>query len=88
VHIGYRGPITFESFSSAVLAPDLTNALCIWRDLWTDSEDLARHARQFIAAQLKGISTTVAAAEDETSHDGQATAPTAKGVRDAEPSLR
>jgi D-psicose/D-tagatose/L-ribulose 3-epimerase len=59
VHIGYDGPITFESFSSAVLAPDLTNALCIWRDLWTDSEDLARHARQFIADQLKGIHSMV-----------------------------
>lgn len=55
VQVGYRGPITFESFSSAVLAPDLTNALCIWRDLWTDSEGLAGHARQFIAAQLDGI---------------------------------
>ncbi len=54
-HIGYRGPITFESFSSAVLAPDLTNALCIWRDLWTDSEDLASHARQFIGAQLQAV---------------------------------
>jgi D-psicose/D-tagatose/L-ribulose 3-epimerase len=60
VHIGYRGPITFESFSSAVLAPDLTNALCIWRDLWTDSEDLAGHARRFIGAQLEAVNHTVA----------------------------
>jgi D-psicose/D-tagatose/L-ribulose 3-epimerase len=58
VHVGYQGPITFESFSSAVLAPDLTNALCIWRDLWTDSEDLARHARRFIGDQLEAIDTT------------------------------
>ncbi|WP_035850790.1 sugar phosphate isomerase/epimerase family protein [Kitasatospora azatica] len=50
--IGYTGPITFESFSSAVLAPELTGALCIWRDRWQDSADLARHARQFIAQQL------------------------------------
>ncbi|PJE94430.1 epimerase [Streptomyces carminius] len=50
--IGYSGPITFESFSSAVLAPELTDALCIWRDLWTDSADLARHAREFIGRQL------------------------------------
>jgi D-psicose/D-tagatose/L-ribulose 3-epimerase len=51
-HIGYQGPITFESFSSAVIAPELSNAICIWRNLWTDSEDLARHAREFIGAQL------------------------------------
>jgi D-psicose/D-tagatose/L-ribulose 3-epimerase len=53
-HIGYSGPITFESFSGAVVAPALSNALCIWRELWTDSHDLALHARNFIAAQLKG----------------------------------
>jgi D-psicose/D-tagatose/L-ribulose 3-epimerase len=57
-HIGYAGPITFESFSSVIVAPELSNALCIWRVPWTDSEDLARHARQFIAAQLKGVDPT------------------------------
>lgn len=51
--IGYTGPLTFESFSSAVLAPALTDALCIWRDLWQDSADLARQARQFIDQQLR-----------------------------------
>jgi D-psicose/D-tagatose/L-ribulose 3-epimerase len=56
--ISYAGPIVFESFSSAVVTPDLSNALCIWRDLWTDSEDLARHARQFIAAQMKSVAPT------------------------------
>ncbi len=54
-HIGYAGPVTFESFSSAVLAPELTSALCIWRDLWTDSEALARTARQFIDAHLHAV---------------------------------
>jgi D-psicose/D-tagatose/L-ribulose 3-epimerase len=53
--IGYQGPIVFESFSSAVVAPPLSNALCIWRDLWTDSEDLARHAMQFMDAHLQAI---------------------------------
>ncbi|GAA3151309.1 sugar phosphate isomerase/epimerase family protein [Nonomuraea roseoviolacea] len=50
--IGYRGPITFESFSSAVVMRGLSNDLAIWRNLWTDGEDLARHARAFIAGQL------------------------------------
>ncbi len=51
--VGYAGPITFEAFSSAVVEPELSNALCIWRDLWTDSEDLARHAHGFIETQIR-----------------------------------
>ncbi|GAA2845961.1 sugar phosphate isomerase/epimerase [Streptosporangium fragile] len=50
--IGYRGPITFESFSSAVVMEGLSNDLAIWRNLWSDGEDLARHARAFIGNQL------------------------------------
>jgi D-psicose/D-tagatose/L-ribulose 3-epimerase len=50
--IGYTGPITFESFSSAVVARGLSNDLAIWRNLWTDGEDLAVHARAFMANQL------------------------------------
>lgn len=29
----FTGPITFESFSSAVVSPSLSNTLCVWRDL-------------------------------------------------------
>ena len=47
---GYAGPIAFESFSSAVVAPGLTTTLCIWRDLWRDNMTLAREARARIAA--------------------------------------
>jgi D-psicose/D-tagatose/L-ribulose 3-epimerase len=50
--IHYTGPITFEPFSSAVIAARLSNDLAIWRDLWSDDEDLARHARTFIASHL------------------------------------
>jgi D-psicose/D-tagatose/L-ribulose 3-epimerase len=50
--IGYTGPITFESFSSAVVAAGLSSDLAIWRNLWSDGEDLARHARTFIANHL------------------------------------
>ena len=28
--MGYTGPITFESFSSAVVSPQLSNTLCVW----------------------------------------------------------
>ena len=54
--IGYTGTITFESFSSKVLMPELTNSLAIWRDLWGDSADLAAQARSFIDAQLRAAS--------------------------------
>jgi D-psicose/D-tagatose/L-ribulose 3-epimerase len=49
----YRGPIAFESFSSTVVSPELSNTLGVWRNLWTDSGDLARHARTFIAQLSK-----------------------------------
>ena len=56
----YGGPITFESFSSAVVSRDLSNTLAIWRNLWSDGADLARKARQFIvqgveAAQRRAL---------------------------------
>lgn len=46
--INYTGPIAFESFSSAVVDPALSDALRIWRNLWTDSHDLADKALKFM----------------------------------------
>ncbi|RLA25009.1 MAG: sugar phosphate isomerase/epimerase [Gammaproteobacteria bacterium] len=46
--IDYQGPITFESFSSEVVDPQLSNTLCVWRNLWEDSDDLAKKALQFM----------------------------------------
>lgn len=46
--IDYQGPITFESFSSEVVDPNLSNTLCVWRNLWHDSDDLAKKALGFI----------------------------------------
>ncbi|MBD3008068.1 MULTISPECIES: sugar phosphate isomerase/epimerase [unclassified Streptomyces] len=59
--IGYQGPITFESFSSAVVAPGLSHDLAVWRDLWADGADLAAHARSYIADQLKAAHAHAAA---------------------------
>jgi D-psicose/D-tagatose/L-ribulose 3-epimerase len=56
--IDYQGIVTFESFSSAVVDPDLSYTLAIWRNLWTDSVDLARHAHGFIDAQLRSAART------------------------------
>ena len=49
---GYAGPITFESFSSTVVDQALSSALAVWRNLWSDSADLARRARQFIDGEM------------------------------------
>ena len=50
---GYEGPITFESFSSAVVNKQLSGILGIWRNLWEDGADLARHAKGFIEHGIK-----------------------------------
>ncbi|QFG69738.1 sugar phosphate isomerase/epimerase family protein [Ornithinimicrobium pratense] len=55
--LGYDGPITFESFSSAVVAPDLSRMLGIWRNLWEDNADLGSHANRFIRDQLTAVET-------------------------------
>ena len=49
---GYAGPVTFESFSRAVVSADLSDRLAVWRDLWSDGMDLATHARRFITDAL------------------------------------
>ena len=56
-HIDYRGPIAFESFSSTVVDETLSTNLCVWRDLWDDSTDLARHARQFIDGHVRSVNS-------------------------------
>lgn len=53
VKAGYQGPITFESFSSAVVNKQLQGILGIWRNLWEDGADLARHAKGYIEHGLK-----------------------------------
>lgn len=53
--IDYRGPITFESFSSAVVSPGLSSDLAIWRNLWSDGRDLAEHARSYLVDQLERV---------------------------------
>jgi D-psicose/D-tagatose/L-ribulose 3-epimerase len=55
--VRYGGTITFESFSSAVVSPVLSNMLAIWRNLWDDSTDLASHARSFIDGHLRAVAS-------------------------------
>jgi len=56
--IDYTGPLTFESFSSAVVDPQLSNTLAVWRNLWTDGMDLAVSAREFISSGMERARAT------------------------------
>lgn len=56
-HIGYDGPVVFESFSSAVVSPSLTRMLGIWRNLWDDGADLGAHANRFIRDRVHANAT-------------------------------
>ena len=48
--VGYQGPITFEALNGGG-DPELCAELAVWRQIWTDSGDLARHARRFMGAE-------------------------------------
>ncbi|MGI9505332.1 MAG: sugar phosphate isomerase/epimerase family protein [Geminicoccaceae bacterium] len=50
---GYDGVITFEAFSAGIGDPDLNADLAVWRPLWNDPDDLARHAHGFMTACLE-----------------------------------
>jgi D-psicose/D-tagatose/L-ribulose 3-epimerase len=64
--IDYSGPITFESFSSEVVSEDLSNTLCVWRNMWSDSHDLAVQARAFIDSQWAAARIAAVQAEKST----------------------
>ena len=51
--IGYKGTITFESFSSAVVHPDLSSTLGIWRNLWTDNKSMAINSRKYMEQKIR-----------------------------------
>lgn len=53
VDINYTGPMTFESFSSAVVDPQLSNTLAVWRNLWSDGMDLATKALAFMSEGME-----------------------------------
>lgn len=53
VAIGYADDITFESFSSEIVDEKLSRKTAIWRNLWQDNMELAKHARRFIDVGLE-----------------------------------
>lgn len=58
--IGYDGPIVFESFSSAIVHPELSRMLGVWRNLWDDPKDLAEHAFQAIQTHVRSARSIAA----------------------------
>ena len=50
---GYDGVITFEAFAAGIGDPELNAELAVWRPLWDDPDDLARHARDFMATGME-----------------------------------
>jgi D-psicose/D-tagatose/L-ribulose 3-epimerase len=52
VDSGYRGPLTFESFSPAIVSPSTRDDIGAWRTLWTDPVALTRSAHAFLRDQL------------------------------------
>ena len=60
VRVDYDGPIVFESFSSAIVHPQLSRMLGVWRDLWDDPLHLASDARVAIGHYLTAAGSIAA----------------------------
>jgi D-psicose/D-tagatose/L-ribulose 3-epimerase len=50
----YTGPIGFEAFSAAILAPAIAAHLCVWRATYTDADATAREACALLRRLLQG----------------------------------
>jgi D-psicose/D-tagatose/L-ribulose 3-epimerase len=57
--VGYEGAITFEAFSAGIGDPKLADSLAVWRQLWTDTDELAASARAFIEAETAAARAAV-----------------------------
>lgn len=55
--IDYQGPITFESFSPAVLGPEMTALVGLWRTPWTDPDTVAGGGLTFLQQHLDAAAT-------------------------------
>jgi D-psicose/D-tagatose/L-ribulose 3-epimerase len=50
--IGYDRTIAFEAFSSSVAGDSLGAMVAAWRDVWSDSDDIAEHALVFMRREF------------------------------------
>jgi D-psicose/D-tagatose/L-ribulose 3-epimerase len=62
--VGFDGTIAFEAFSTAVTSELRAGGASIWRDLWSDSDGVARHALRFMQEQFSDAKRAVALARD------------------------
>jgi D-psicose/D-tagatose/L-ribulose 3-epimerase len=46
--VGFDGPMTFEAFSPAVLGPEMTALIGLWRTPWTDPDEVAHDGALFV----------------------------------------
>jgi D-psicose/D-tagatose/L-ribulose 3-epimerase len=65
VESGFQGPIAYEAFSRNVVGEEAAAALCVWRDLWRDSDALGAHAHRFISDQLRVAQAAVLEVRNE-----------------------
>jgi D-psicose/D-tagatose/L-ribulose 3-epimerase len=49
---GYKGPLTFESFSSDIVSPAARDDIGLWRNPWSDPAEVATHAATFLREHL------------------------------------
>ncbi|MFV0425871.1 MAG: sugar phosphate isomerase/epimerase family protein [Beutenbergiaceae bacterium] len=57
--IGYTGPLTFETFSASQLSADFAGLLAVWRDFYSDPDDLAAHAAAYVRRGLAAAQSAV-----------------------------
>jgi len=50
--IGFDRTIAFEAFSSSVAGGALAGMVAAWRDIWSDSDDIAAHALEFMRREF------------------------------------
>ncbi|MEX0347422.1 MAG: sugar phosphate isomerase/epimerase family protein [Rhizobiaceae bacterium] len=55
----YSGDFTVETFSPAVLSPDIVGAVSLWRQQWADSEAAASSALDFMRSQWQTAQAAV-----------------------------
>ncbi|CAN5220228.1 sugar phosphate isomerase/epimerase [soil metagenome] len=52
---GYRGPVTFESFSSSVLPRSTSDTIGLWREGWSDPLVAATGAYEFLRSRVAAL---------------------------------
>jgi len=57
---GYAGPVTVESFSSAVVGPGPSVDIALWRPQWDDPDAVAAASLAFLRAQLAAARAALA----------------------------